>query len=123
VIPKTDPLAWLLEGLLAQSRQPVWRSIERWRRRDSILLVGLLGSIEFLLITGIVVGRPGIVVVLGVGSLAAPLGALVLAEAAIALSPTQRRRARADHLVLVTVGIFFALGLVGAMATAIGGLG
>jgi hypothetical protein len=122
-MPKADPLGWLLEGLLAQSRPPVWRSIERWRRRDSVLLVGLLGLIEFLLVTGLVVGRPGVVVVLGVGSLAAPLGTLVLAEAAVAMRPTRRRLARADHLVLVTVGIFFALGLIGATATAIGDLG
>jgi len=91
--------------------------------RDSVLLLGLLGLIEFLLITAIVAGRPGIVVDLGIGSLAAPLGALILAEAAFAIRPTQPRLARADRLVLVTVGIFFALGQVGAMATAIGGLG
>jgi hypothetical protein len=103
---KADPLAWLLEGLLAQSRQPVWRSIDRWRRRGSVLLAGLLGWIQFFLIAGIVFGRPRLAGYLGFGSLlAAPLGALVVAEGAFAIRPNQR------------------LGLVGAMATAIGGRG
>jgi hypothetical protein len=34
--------------------------------------------------------------------------------------PTQSNLARADRLVLVTVGVFFALGLAGVLAMAIG---
>jgi len=115
-----DPFAWLLEGLLAQSRQPVWRSLDRWRRRDSLLLVGVLGLMESLLIAIILVAGLSLVGDLCVGLLAAPLGALVLVEASFVVRPTQSNLARADRLVLVTVGVFFALGLAGVLAMAIG---
>jgi hypothetical protein len=115
-----DPFAWILEGLLAQSRHPVWRSIDRWRWRDSVFVVGLLGWIELVLIAFIIGGRASLVTDLCVGFLAVPLGALVLAEAAFAVRPTQRILASADRLVLVTVGAFLALGLAGAIAMALG---
>jgi hypothetical protein len=71
-----------------------------------------------LFITVIFVANLSLVGDLGVGFLAAPMGALVLAEAAVAIRPTRRRLARADQLVLVTVGAFLALGLVGVIASA-----
>jgi hypothetical protein len=98
----------------------VWRTLDRWRQRSSVLLVGVLGVVEYLLIIVIVFGELSLVGDLGAALLATLLGALVLAECAFAIRPTQQRLARADHLVLVTIGSFFALGLVGAVAMAIG---
>jgi hypothetical protein len=78
-VPNADPSAWL-EAVIRQSRHPGWRSLDRWRRRNSVLLVGLLGFIEYLLIAIIIFGKLSIVCDLAIALLVAPLGALILAE-------------------------------------------
>jgi len=117
-VPCTEPTNWVA-ALLGQSRHPLWRRLDQWRRRDSVLLVGAFALIEYLLIGIIIFGGLSIFGDLGVALISVPLGALLLAEATVAVRPTQQRLARADFLVVVTSGIFFACGLVGAIAVAI----
>ncbi len=83
------------------------------------MLVGVFALIEYLLIGIIIFGGLSIFGDLGVALISVPLGALLLAEATVAVRPTQQRLTRADFLVVATSGIFFACGLVGAIAVAI----
>jgi len=71
------------------------------------------------LVAFLVVGHLNAVERVGVGLFAAPAAALALTECAFAIRPTQRRLARADRLALITVGTFFALGLIGLIAMTI----
>jgi len=115
-VSKSNPPTWR-EALLGQSQDPLWRTLDRWRRRDSVLLVVVLGFVEYLLVALILVGNPSAIEGFGIALLAVPLGALVLAECVFAAWPTQHRLTRADRLALVTVSTFFALGLAGVIAT------
>ncbi|HYU60724.1 MAG TPA: hypothetical protein VEK39_08185 [Solirubrobacterales bacterium] len=94
---------------------PVWRSPESWRRGDSLLLVGLLALVDYLLIAIVIFATFGLVADSAVSLLAVEIFALALAETLCAVRPTHERLARADHLVLVAFGTFMALGVLGGL--------
>jgi hypothetical protein len=97
-----------------------WRSAEDWRRRDSLLLVGLLAFVVYLLVCVVIFGRLDIVADLGVGLVAGLIGMIALAEGLFAFRPTQERLARADRLVVVAVGTSIAIGGICSLVLLIG---
>jgi hypothetical protein len=104
--------AWLFDPY---GRKQVWRSVETWQRRDSFLLVGLLALAAYVMGAVALFAGLGPVWTLGTGSLALLVAAIAVAEAAYGVRPTQVRLTRADRLVILASGTWFAMGALSAL--------
>lgn len=90
------------------------RDLETWRRRDSVLLTGLLAVVLYFLVAVVVFANFSAPVDVGVALLAAAIGAYAFAEALFAIRPTAAHLATADRLAFLAVGTWLALGIIGA---------
>jgi hypothetical protein len=118
----SDPRPWWASLFDPYRRRPVWRSVDKWPRRDSVLVVGLLAFPAYVGFGVVLFGGFGLPTDLVVGFMATLLGAAMLAEASFAVRPNKQRLRRADQLIAAVVGVSLVIGAISGLILLAGGL-
>jgi hypothetical protein len=113
-----EPRGWWTYLFDPYGRSQVWRSAEKWRRRDSVFVAGVLAFVSYLLVAIIISGAVSLGGQVAIAVPAAPLIAATTAEVLYAVSPTQTRLRRSDRLIVLTVAVFLAVGVFVLLAPA-----